>query len=126
MHGGQTESRVQQAELNKVKDLNKDQAKHVFKASQLKDSAEIQEECAQQEREAFELDVMKTKTTFKAYEKHFANLGQTIQLARERAEQYAIARNKKNAEFSSKAAKKLSEKYRFMEEAMAQQVRAPA
>jgi hypothetical protein len=26
-----------------------------------------------------------------------------------------------NAEFSSKAAKKLSEKYRFMEEAMAQQ-----
>ena len=117
---------MQQAELNKVKDLNKDQAKHVFKASQLKDSAEIQEECAQQEREAFELDVMKTKTTFKAYEKHFANLGQTIQLARERAEQYAIARNKKNAEFSSKAAKKLSEKYRFMEEAMAQQVRAPA
>jgi hypothetical protein len=77
-----------------VKELNKDQAKHVFKAKGLKDNAEIQEEVAQQEKEQFETAVANTKTTFHAYEKHFQSLGQTIQLARERAEQYAIARNK--------------------------------
>jgi hypothetical protein len=42
----------------------------------------------QAEREEFERDVHKTKVTFEAYENHFQSLGQTIQLSRERAEQY--------------------------------------
>ena len=55
------------------------------------------------------------------YETHFKTLGQTIQLSRERAEQYAVARQRKNADFSSKAEKKMRKKYKFMEDAMREQ-----
>ena len=115
------EGRMQQMELNRVKRLNQDQTKHVMKATKLKDNAEIQEELAHVERDEFEKDVHKTKVTFEAYEHHFKTLGQTIQLSRERAEQYAIARQRKNADFSSKAEKKMRKKYKFMEDAMREQ-----
>ena len=115
------EGRMQQMELNRVKRLNQDQTKHVMKATKLKDNAEIQEELALVEREEFEKDVHKTKVTFEAYEHHFNTLGQTIQLSRERAEQYAVARQRKNADFSSKAEKKMRKKYKFMEDAMRDQ-----
>lgn len=115
------QGRMQQMELNRVKRLNQDQTKVVVKATKLKDNAEIQEELAHVERDEFEKDVHKTKVTFEAYESHFKTLSQTIQLSRERAEQYAIARQKKNADFSSKAEKKMRKKYKFMEDAMREQ-----
>ena len=110
------EGRMQQMELNRVKRLNQDQAKQLFKVSKLKDSAEDQEEAAVKEWNTFEQDTKKTKVAFEAYKMHFKSLENTMQLAQERAEQYAIARQKKNEGFSNKAAKKLSNKKKFMDE----------
>ena len=110
------EGRMQQMELNRVKRLNQDQKKQLFKVSKLKDNAEIQEELAVKEWDTFQTDAKKTKVAFDAYKMHFKSLENTMQLAQERAEQYAIARQKKNEGFSNKAAKKLSNKKKFMEE----------
>eukprot|EP01052_Picozoa_sp_SAG31_P006837 SAG31_NODE_319_length_17776_cov_4.703570_9_plen_1168_part_00 len=115
------DGRMQQMELNRVKRLNSDQKKQLSKVGKLKENAVDQKDSAVKERDTFKDDAEKTMVAFDAYKMHFKQLENTMQLAQERAEQYAIARQKKNEGFSNKAAKKLSNKKKFMEEQLRDQ-----